>query len=93
MIITEFSPHAASQATYKEIANWGPSYFTFRPCLSRDHADPNPLGPVFSDVQEHWQYSIVVFFGMILMVVVGTPLVVVGTSFGTPAPRLSMAIQ
>ncbi len=72
MILTEFSPHTASQATYKEIANWGRVISPFVFILA-----------VITLIQTHWtrirrrteywQYSLVVFFGMIVMVVAGLP--------------------
>ena len=72
MILTEFSPHAASQATYKEIANWARVISPFVYVLA-----------VVTLIQthwyrirrrtEHWQYSFVVFAGMIAMVATGVP--------------------
>ena len=85
MILTEFSPHAVSQATYKEIANWGRVISPFVLAL----AVITLIQTHWARIQrrtEHWQYSVVVFFGMILMVVVGTPLVIIGTPFGPQHP-------
>lgn len=72
MILTEFSPHAASQATYKEIANWGRVISPFVFIL----AVVTLIQTHWNRIQrrtEHWQYSLVVFAGMIVMVVVGIP--------------------
>ena len=72
MILTEFSPHTASQATYKEIANWGRVISPFVFIL----AVVTLVQTHWSRIRrrtEHWQYSLVVFFGMIAMVVTGLP--------------------
>ncbi|RKU20357.1 hypothetical protein C6503_06080 [Candidatus Poribacteria bacterium] len=72
MILTEFSPHTASQATYKEIANWGRVISPFVFVL----AVVTLIQTHWTRIQrrvEHWQYSLVVFFGMIVMVVAGLP--------------------
>lgn len=72
MILTEFSPHTASQATYKEIANWGRVISPFVFIL----AVVTLIQTHWTRIQrrvEHWQYSLVVFFGMIVMVVAGLP--------------------
>ena len=72
MILTEFSPHTASQATYKEIANWGRVISPFVFVL----AVVTLIQTHWNRIQrrtEHWQYSLVVFAGMIAMVVIGIP--------------------
>jgi hypothetical protein len=72
MILTEFSPHTASQATYKEIANWGRVISPFVFVL----AVITLIQTHWNRIQrrtEHWQYSLVVFAGMIAMVVAGVP--------------------
>ena len=72
MILTEFSPHTASQATYKEIANWGRVISPFVFVL----AVVTLIQTHWTRIQrrvEHWQYSLVVFAGMIAMVVAGLP--------------------
>lgn len=72
MILTEFSPHTASQATYKEIANWGRVISPFVFIL----AVVTLIQTHWTRIQrrvEHWQYSLVVFLGMIVMVVAGLP--------------------
>lgn len=70
MILTEFSPHAASQATYKEIANWARVISPFVFIL----AVVTLVQTHWTRIQrrvEHWQYSIVVFAGVIMMGVAG----------------------
>ncbi len=72
MILTEFSPHAASQATYKEIANWGRVISPFVFVL----AVVTLIQTHWNRIQrrtEHWQYSFVVFAGMLAMVAAGVP--------------------
>ena len=72
MILTEFSPHAASQATYKEIANWGRVISPFVLVL----AVVTLIQTHWHRIQrrtEHWQYSLVVFAGMLAMVITGIP--------------------
>ena len=72
MILTEFSPHTASQATYTEIANWGRVISPFVFVL----AVITLIQTHWTRIQrrvEHWQYSLVVFFGMIVMVAAGLP--------------------
>lgn len=70
MILTEFSPHATSQATYKEIANWARVISPFVFIL----AVVTLVQTHWTRIQrrvEHWQYSFLVFAGMIMMVVAG----------------------
>lgn len=72
MIITEFSPHATSQAIYKEIANWGRVITPFVFVL----AVMTLIQTHWTRIQrrtEYWQYSFVVFAGMIAMAVAGVP--------------------
>ena len=72
MILTEFSPHTASQATYKEIANWGRVISPFVFVL----AVVTLIQTHWNRIQrrtEHWQYSFVVFAGMLAMVAAGVP--------------------
>lgn len=72
MILTEFSPHTASQATYKEIANWGRVISPFVLVL----AVVTLIQTHWYRIQrrtEHWQYSLVVFAGMLAMVITGLP--------------------
>ena len=72
MILTEFSPHSLSQGLYEEVRNWGLvigpfAYVIGVMTLVQMH------GTRIRRRTEYWQYSYVVFAGMILMVVVGVP--------------------
>ena len=72
MILTEFSPHSLSQGLYEEVGNWGLvigpfAYVIGVMTLVQMH------GTRIRRRAEYWQYSYVVFAGMILMVVVGVP--------------------
>ncbi len=72
MIFTQFSPHSYSQAVYKEVINWGLIISPFALVLAvvtliQTHATRIRLRT------EHWQYSLIVFAGMIMMVLIGVP--------------------
>ena len=72
MIFTQFSPHSYSQALYKEVIDWGLIISPFALVLAvvtliQTHAARIRFR------SEHWQYSFIVFIGMIVMVCVGVP--------------------
>ena len=72
MIFTQFSPHSYSQAVYKEVINWGLIISPFAMVLAvvtliQTHVTRINLRT------EHWQYSLIVFVGMIVMVLIGVP--------------------
>ncbi|RKU08799.1 hypothetical protein C6501_16065 [Candidatus Poribacteria bacterium] len=72
MIFTQFSPHSYSQDVYKEVINWGLIISPFALVLAvvtliQTHATRIRLRT------EHWQYSLIVFAGMIVMVLFGVP--------------------
>lgn len=72
MILTEFSPHAASQSVYNEIVNWTLIVWPFATVL----AVATLVQTHWARIQrrsEHWQYSYVVFAGIIVMAVIGVP--------------------
>lgn len=72
MILTEFSPHSASQAIYNEITNWTLIVWPFATVL----AVATLVQTHWTRIQrrtEHWQYSIVVFVGLIVMAGIGVP--------------------
>lgn len=93
MALTEFSPHPFSQGLNKEVIQWALVIGPFALVLA-----------VATLVQthwirirrrtEHWQYSYVVFVGMIIMVLIGVPtflnkisfLTKNGLSFGPTSP-------
>ena len=72
MIFTQFSPHSYSQALYKEVIDWGLIISPFALVLAvvtliQTHAARIRFR------SEHWQYSFIVFIGMLVMVMVGVP--------------------
>lgn len=72
MIFTEFSPHSYSQKLYKEVIDWGFIISPFALVLAvvtliQTHATR------IRRRTAHWQYSFVVFAGIITMVVIGVP--------------------
>lgn len=72
MIYTQFSPHQYSDAVYKEVIKWGLIISPFALVL----AVVTLIQTHTSRIRfrsEHWQYSFVVFIGMIVMVAVGVP--------------------
>ncbi|MXV78366.1 hypothetical protein F4X73_10910 [Candidatus Poribacteria bacterium] len=72
MIYTQFSPHQYSDAIYKEVIKWGLIISPFALVLAvvtliQTHASRIRFRA------EHWQYSFIVFIGMIAMVLAGVP--------------------
>ncbi len=72
MIYTQFSPHQYSDALYKEVIKWGLIISPFALVLAvvtliQTHASRIRFRA------EHWQYSFIVFIGMIVMVLAGVP--------------------
>ena len=72
MIFTRFSPHATSQELYQGILNWGLIISPFPLVLAVITLIQVHLSRIRRRT-EYWQYSIVVFAGMITMVVLGVP--------------------
>lgn len=73
MILTEFSPHPHSQGLYEGVSKWGLviqpfTYVIAVMTLIQTHWTR------ISRRAEYWRYSLVVFAGMIVMVIVGVPL-------------------
>jgi hypothetical protein len=73
MIFTQFSPHSYSQALYREVIDWGLIISPFALVIAvvtliQTHVSRVRLR------SEHWQYSLVIFAGMIVMALVGVPL-------------------
>ena len=80
MIFTQFSPHQYSDAVYKEVIKWGLIISPFALVLAvvtliQTHASRIRFR------SEHWQYSIIVFIGMLAMVSVGVPFGELNTTF------------
>lgn len=72
MILTQFSPHSFSQWVYEEVISWiliiGPFALVLATVtLIQTHATR------IRRRTEHWQYSFVVFAGLIIMVLIGIP--------------------
>ncbi len=70
MILTQFSPHSVSQWVYEEVISWvliiGPFALVLATVtLIQTHATR------IRRRTEHWQYSFVVFAGLIIMVLIG----------------------
>lgn len=70
MIFTQFSPHSFSQWTYEEVISWALIISPFALVLAtvtliQTHANR------IRRRTEHWQYSFLVFAGMIIMVFIG----------------------
>jgi hypothetical protein len=72
MIFTQFSPHSYSQAVYREVIVWGLIISPFALVLAVATLVQTHISRVRFR-SEHWQYSLVVFVGMITMVCVGVP--------------------
>ena len=72
MIFTQFSPHSVSQSLYSEIISWALIIQPFALVL----ATATLIQTHVTRIQrrtEHWQYSYVVFVGLVTMVVIGVP--------------------
>lgn len=72
MILTQFSPHSYSQGVYREVINWSLIINPFALIL----AVATLIQTHITRIQrrtEHWQYSLVVFVGMAVMVLIGIP--------------------
>ncbi len=72
IILTRFSPHPFSQSFYEEVNSWALIIFPFAFVLAtvtliRSHVTR------IRRRSEHWQYSFIVFAGLIAMVVIGVP--------------------
>ncbi len=72
MIFTRFSPHSYSQAVYREVLEWGLIISPFALVLAVATLVQTHVSRVRFR-SEHWQYSLVVFAGMIVMVLIGVP--------------------
>lgn len=72
MILTEFSPHSDSQELYKEVSKWGLVIGPFTLVIAVMTLIQTHWTRI-SRRAEYWRYSLVVFAGMIVMVIVGVP--------------------
>ena len=93
MILTEFVPHSLSQGLYKGIISWSLIISPFALVLAVATLIQTHWTRI-SRRAEHWQYSYVVFAGIIIMVLIGVPtflnkisfLPENGLSFGPKSP-------
>lgn len=73
MIFTQFSPHSFSQSLYREVITWGLIISPFALILAVATLIQTHITRVRRRA-EHWQYSLFVFVGMAIMVLIGVPL-------------------
>lgn len=72
MIFTQFSPHSFSQGIYKEVISWALIIGPFALVLATVTLIQTHTARIRRRT-EHWQYSLVVFAGLIIMVLIGIP--------------------
>ena len=72
MIFTQFSPHSASQALYNEVISWALIISPFALVLATATLIQTHINRIRRRT-EHWQYSFLVFLGLITMVAIGVP--------------------
>ncbi len=72
MILTEFSPHSFSQKLYEEIVNWGLIISPFALVLAVATLIQTHWARIRHRA-EHWQYSLFVFAGILIMASLGIP--------------------
>ena len=72
LIFTQFSPHSYSQKLYEEVIDWGLIITPFALVLAVVTLIETHITRVRRRT-EHWQYSLIVFLGMGVMVLIGIP--------------------
>ena len=72
MIFTQFSPHSFPQGIYEEVISWVLIIGPFALVLATVTLIQTHVTRIRRRT-EHWQYSFVVFAGLILMVLIGIP--------------------
>lgn len=72
MIFTQFSPHSVSQGIYEEVISWALIIGPFALVLATVTLIQTHTARIRRRT-EHWQYSFVVFAGLIIMVLIGIP--------------------
>ena len=72
MILTQFSPHSFSQGIYEEVISWVLIISPFALVLATVTLIQTHTARIRRRT-EHWQYSLVVFAGLIIMVLIGIP--------------------
>ena len=70
MIFTQFSPHSFSQGIFKEVISWALIIGPFALVLATVTLIQTHTARIRRRT-EHWQYSFVVFAGLIVMVLIG----------------------
>ena len=70
MILTQFSPHSVSQWVYEEVISWVLIIGPFALVLATVTLIQTHTARIRRRT-EHWQYSFVVFAGLIIMVLIG----------------------
>lgn len=70
MIFTQFSPHSVSQGIYEEVISWALIIGPFALVLATETLIQTHTARIRRRT-EHWQYSFVVFAGLIIMVLIG----------------------
>ena len=72
MMLTQFSPHAFSQGVYEEVLSWTLIILPFMLVLGTVTLIQTHVARIRRRA-EHWQYSFILFAGILLMVVIGIP--------------------
>lgn len=72
LIVTQFSPHSLSQQLYEEIIDWNLIIIPFALILAVVTLIETHITRIRRRT-EHWQYSLIVFVGMAVMVLIGIP--------------------
>ena len=72
MIFTQFSPHSFSQGIYEEVISWILIIGPFALVLATVTLIQTHTARIRRRT-EHWQYSFVVFAGLLIMVLIGIP--------------------
>ena len=72
IILTQFSPHSASQGLYEEVMSWARIITPFALVFSTITLIQTHTTRIRRKT-EHWQYSFLIFLGIAMMVVVGIP--------------------
>ena len=80
MIFTQFSPHSFSQGIYEEVISWALIIGPFALVLATITLIQTHAARIQRRT-EHWQYSFVVFAGLIIMVLIGVPFGPQNTTF------------
>ncbi len=80
MVLTQFSPHSFSQKLYEEVIDWALIISPFALILAVITLVQAHLTRIRRRV-EHWQYSILVFVGILTMAGIGIPFGPKNTAF------------